>query len=309
VRWPSLRFVVFYDNNIGGNLPYLRQLCEALRPLRIKWGSSITFNTAAKPELVRAMSDAGCRFLYVGLESFNGEALNDMRKYHNAVHKTRRLVEECQRCGILVMSGLMLSPLMDDAAYIRSTPQRLAECGLHAPSYVCFETPLPGTAHFYRLARQPDPALLPNALLRDFNTYTLVVRPRSMPVGDFVDAYKWLVNTVFRPANRAVRLAHDLPRLLRGGWFLTALLDVLYQVRESQPAVPAGRTYIAGTEPAPAETGNVPLTPGDFRSEDEWHAIMDPWRVTDEAGHVLAMWRNKRNVAANDSIPAASRAA
>jgi hypothetical protein len=34
---------------------------------------------------------------------------------------------------------------------------------LHAPSYVCFETPLPGTAHFYRLARQPDPALLPNA--------------------------------------------------------------------------------------------------------------------------------------------------
>ena len=34
----------------------------------------------------------------------------------------------------------------------------------------------------------------------------------------------------------------------------------------------------------------MPFQPDDFDSEDEYHAVMDPCRVTDEAGRVLPGW-------------------
>jgi len=43
---PSRRIVGFCDNNIGGDLPYLRALCEALGPLRIQWYGAATFNVS-----------------------------------------------------------------------------------------------------------------------------------------------------------------------------------------------------------------------------------------------------------------------
>jgi hypothetical protein len=293
-RW-RLGMVVFYDNNIGGNPQYLRRLCETLEPLGIRWGSSITFNGIANAELVRVMSRAGCRFLFVGLESFNPEALWDMHKYQNVIPKTRRMIEQCHEHGILVMSGLMLSPQMDDLDYIRSIPERLRECGLYVPSYVCFETPIPGTPHFRRLAAQSEPALLPNALLRDFNTYTLVVRPRKASVEEFVEGYKSVVDTVYSRRNRIAKLIHDVPGFIRRGRYLPALLDVIDQYQEAYRPDP-GRTYIAGTDREPPETHGVPLAPRDFDSEAQWDAVMNPWQVSDAEGRVLPMWLGSRRV-------------
>jgi len=79
---------VFFDNNIGGSFAYLRELCDALAPLNLRWGSSITFNGACNPDIVKRMSAAGCRFLYVGLESFNARALEHMNKQHNLVDQS-----------------------------------------------------------------------------------------------------------------------------------------------------------------------------------------------------------------------------
>lgn len=287
--------IVFYDNNIGGNLPYLRELCAALEPLKIHWGSSVTFNVIAQPALVAAMARSGCRFLYVGLESFNPVTLHDMHKYQNAIHKTRRIIEQCHARGILLMSGLMLSPLIDDLEYMKSVPRRLRECGLHVPSYICFETPIPGTPHFHRLASEPAPAFMPNALLRDFNTYTLVVRPRKATPEAFVDSYRQLLQTVYAPRNRMRKLWHDVPRLVRGGGHFAALLDAIDQYHEGYRP-DAGRSYLAGSDREPPETSAVPLTAADFDDETHMRAVMEPWRVTDSEGRVLPMWLGAQKV-------------
>ena len=290
-----LSFVLFYDNNIGGSPRYLRHLCQALEPLGIRWGSSITFNAIANVELVRMMSRSGCRFLFVGLESFNPETLSDMRKFQNAIDKTRRVIEQCHEHGILVGSGLMLSPQIDDLDYLRSIPEQLHDCGIHVPWYVCFETPIPGTPHFHALAAQPRPALLPNALLRDFNTYTLVVRPQKMSIEEFVGEYKWLLEIIYAPRNRAAKLLHDLPRMLKRGWYSTALLDLIDQYQESYRP-DESRTYVAGSDREPPEAYGVPLTPDDFESESQRFAVMEPWLVSDADGRILPMWSDSRRV-------------
>src|ERR1043166_1539761 len=107
--WHRRQMLVFYDNNIGGNLGYLRELAAALQPLNLRWGSSITFNAIANAPLIATLARSGCRFLYVGLESFNALALTDMRKHQNVIHKTRQAIRHCHDHGILLQSGLMLS--------------------------------------------------------------------------------------------------------------------------------------------------------------------------------------------------------
>ncbi|MGB9378403.1 MAG: radical SAM protein, partial [Mycobacteriales bacterium] len=283
------RVVLFMDNNIGGNLAYLRELCAALEGSGLRWGGALTFNVIADPANVRMLSRAGARVLFVGLESFNPLALADMGKFQNVVESTQRVLADCRRNGIHIVSGLMLNPTIDDRAYIDSVPQHLTDCGLRVPSFVSFEAPIPGTPNFLALAAQPTPALLPGAYLRDFTGYTLVTRPQRETVADFVGGYLWLNRTVYAGRRRVAALAHDVPPLFARGFVSTALAETFDTSRRRWRQDP-GRTFVAGTDTPPPEDGSVPLTDADFDSEQHRAAVMDPWLVTDEVGRVLPQW-------------------
>jgi len=289
-----LRLVGFLDNNLGGNPAYLRQLCAALEPLDLTWGSGITFNAIADPAMVRTLSQAGCFAMFMGLESLNPATLADMHKYQNSVDNTKRVLDQCGRHGILVESPLMLSPVTDDLDYIHSLPERLAECGLHLPTFLCIESPIPGTPHFHRLAEEGS-SLLPNALLRDFNGYTLVTRPRRASVDEFARGYAWALDHVYTWRAKWARLAQNVPRFLRGGFFFAALADVRDHYSDRHDPHPQ-RTYVAGSDAPFPEAANVPLTDADFDSDEERRAILEPWRVTDEQGRVLPAWRHSVKV-------------
>lgn len=289
VPWYQRQIACFVDNNIGGNPAYLLKLCEALAPLGLRWGSQITFNAIAQLDKVQALSRAGCRIMFVGLESFNPDTISDMHKYQNSIDRTKTVLDQCRRNGISVASGLMLSPVIDDLDYIQTIPRHLKDCGLHMPSYICFESPIPGTPHFHRLAAEEEPALLPNALLRDFSGYTLVVRPKRESVEDFIEGYKWVVANTYTPKARLAKFAEDLPAMIGGGWWITALVDIMNNATNRDTPHP-DRTFLAGTDAPPPEDSRVPFTDDDFDSEEQRRAIVDPWRVTDAEGRVLPAW-------------------
>jgi radical SAM superfamily enzyme YgiQ (UPF0313 family) len=285
--WLARSLVGFADNNIGGSPAYLRELCRALEPLGVQWYAAATFNVVSNPELVQLMSRSGCRMVYVGLESFNTATLADMNKKHNIVAKLRGTIDMCRRNGILLISGLMLSPLTDSVEYIATIPERLRECGLHVPTFICFESPIPGTPQFKRLAASPEPSLMPNALLRDFTGYTLTVRPRLAAVDEFVRAYREVVETVYAWPRRAAKIFDDSRMLLPRRRWMPVLLGAADMIMTDPRPAPA-RTLVAGTDLPPPET--VPLTSGDFTSEEERTAVMQPTRVTDDQGRVAAQW-------------------
>lgn len=205
--------------------------------------------------------------------------------------------------GILVTAGLILSPLHDTPETMARLPGQLRDSGLHVPSFLCFETPIPGTPFFQRLAGSAQPALLPHALLRDFNAYTLVARPRHCPPEAFIEAYRKTVDAIYQPRRRLLKLADDLPRFLRRGAWTAAMLDLGDQFSAGQPHTP-GRTYLAGSDLPPPES--VPFGPHDFRSEAEWLAVCGPTAVTDTEGRLLPVWRP---AAAGAMIGSALRAA
>lgn len=281
------RMVMFYDNNLAGNLRYFRALCEALKPLDLVWGACLTFNVITNRELLKLMYDAGCRAVFVGLETFNPAALADMHKPQNKLSQVRRAIDQARQAGILVTAGLILNPVVDDVDYIRSLPDRLERSGLHVPSFVCFETPFPGTPFFDRMAARPA-AFVPNALLRDFNAYTLVLQPARASTDAFIAAFRDAQARIYSPRNRLAKLRDDLPRLVRAGSWVGAGLDVADMwLARFDPA--PDRTFVAGTDLAPPE--HVPFGPNDFDSELERQRICEPMRVTNEHGEVLAAWQ------------------
>ena len=291
VPWPQRKVVCFIDNNIGGSIPYLSRLSAALAPLNIQWGSLISFNALAHPGMVEELARSGCGGMFVGLESFNPEAIYDMGKFQNRIDKASALIDSCRKNGILLASGLMLSPLVDDWSYFEVVPRRLQEAGLHIPTYICFEGPIPGTPYFSRLASEPEPAFLPNAYLRDFTGYTLVVKPRRETVDRFIEGYKWVVDSSYTRARKLRKFVDDVPPLLAAGGWAVALGDVVAHWSTGHAPQP-DRTYLAGTDVPPPEALSVPLTDDDFESDDERRAILDPWRVTDAKGSVLDAWLN-----------------
>lgn len=283
----QLRVVGFCDNNIGGNLVYLRRLCEALTPLELQWYGAASFNVISNPTLVRMLARSGCRALFVGLESFNPATIRDMHKPQNTISKMRAALDDCRNQGILIISGMMISPLVDDLTYVRDIPRYLRESGMHVPTFICFESPIPGTPHFHRLAqRQPSP-LLPGALLRDFTGYTLVVRPAHASCSEYLAAYRSVISDVYSARNRMRKLADDLPRFLRRGMWFPMLVDAIDVIATDPYPLPQ-RTLLGGSDLAPPES--VPFTDGDFQSEIERHRIIDPWRVTDDEGRVPDAW-------------------
>jgi hypothetical protein len=298
-RWRR-RQLLFYDNNLAGNLRYFRELCDALRGIDVEWATCITFNVLTQRDLLRRMYDSGCRVVFVGLETFNPTALADFHKPQNKLPQVREALARAREEGIVVVSGMILSPLHDDEAYIRSLPQRLTDSGLHVPAFFCFETPIPGTPFFERLAgAKGRPAFLPHALLRDFNAYTLVARPRHCSPEAFVAAYRQTLREIYRPRRRLAKLADDLPRLLRRGAWTAAALDVADQWMATCPDV-RGRTYLAGSDLPPPE--QVPFGPDDFRCENERLDVCTPTIVTDAEGRVLPCWR-QRSVAPTRDRP------
>lgn len=283
----QLDIVGFCDNNIGGNIAYLRALCAALEPLCIQWYGAATFNVISNPALVEAMAKSGCRALFVGLESFNPAAIADMNKLQNAIPKIRAALGHCRDNGILIVSGLMLSPLVDDLEYIRRIPDFLFESGLHVPTFICFESPIPGTPHFQRLARREVTPFLPNAMLRDFTGYTLVLEPTHADAPAFADAYRDLIEAVYSWRNRGRKLIDDLPRFLRRGHWFPAGVDIA-DMFAANPKPAAARTLLAGSDTPPPE--QVPFESHDFGSAIERRRVLEPWLVTDGSGQVLDRW-------------------
>lgn len=281
------KFISFYDNNMAGNMPLFKELCEALIPKKLIWGTCVTFNVLRNRDVLKLMYKSGCRSVFVGLESFNPEALNDFNKKQNRIEHIREAIDNARKEGILVTAGMMLSPIYDDAEYIRKIPKLLIESGIHIPVFVCIEAAIPGTPLFNRLASSNEPQMMPHTALHDCTGYSLVIQPKKMSAESFAGEYHRLIHSVFSPKQRIGKILDDAWYFIRKGSGNGLMSSILIALTSNTPLLP-GRTNIPATDLPIGET--VPLTADDFDSEAEFLEFMKPTMVTDEHGYILPKW-------------------
>jgi len=237
---------VFQDNNLGGSPRYLRELCQALIPLRKIWGCAVAFGILRDRELVRLMGKAGCRFVYTGIESLNPESLQSMNKGHQQIQELREIIKRAYSSGIMLSFGLIVGADGDTNEYFEGLPGLLSDMKCFSITYVGILCPYPGTPLYAQLKKEGR--ILPGTSIRDYDGYTLCHRPTSIGQSELVEHFKNLCECLGSRTNAA--------KQFWGRLFMSSLprykLSLLFGSRESRslrtPVSNHERTYIGGID-------------------------------------------------------------
>ncbi|HTQ09193.1 MAG TPA: radical SAM protein [Fimbriimonadaceae bacterium] len=150
----GFRRVFFFDDNFAVDVRRTEHLLAMIRdlPFKLRWSAQVRANTFAQhPGLAKNMASAGCRIVYVGIESAEPRSLLAFRKKAQLPEMAKGL-RNLRRAGIMVHGMFVAGSSCDDAASIRLSLRFAKKQKLSTVQFMVL-TPLPGTQDADRLAR------------------------------------------------------------------------------------------------------------------------------------------------------------
>ena len=168
-------YAVFTDNNLGSKPEYLKQLCQALKPLERIWSAAVSIDVADDPATVREMALAGCTGVFVGFESLNDANIRDQGKKSPKTDDYARRVRLLHDHGIQVNGSFVFGFDHDRPDVFRTTVQWVQENRLACATFHIL-TPYPNTPLFRQLEQED------RILHRDWSLYDtahVVFRPQA----------------------------------------------------------------------------------------------------------------------------------
>lgn len=178
--------VMFIDDNFIGSPVRARELVAELAPLGLTWHAAVSADIGQRLDLLDAMAAAGCRSLFIGLETVNQTNLHNCRKLQNRVATYAATVAAIHARGIMVNASIVFGfdadgPEVFDDTVAWLEQQRIATMTAH------ILTPYPGTRLHAQLAAagritKYDP--------RKYNTSFAVFRPARMSAAELEAGYR-----------------------------------------------------------------------------------------------------------------------
>lgn len=286
-----LSTLIFIDNNFGGNLKQLRDLCSRLKKERkVKmWAALVSQNILHNRKIVRMMAESKCRMLFVGIESLDVEFLQKQNKLQNMTD-TIKDVDFAQRQGIMVLYGYLFDTR---TITMESARQQLAtllknNC-LNFPSFLSFVTPLLGTTFFWKCAKNRE--LMPNVRLRDLDGGTITLRPSVADIDEISDLAKLLFERTDKVASKGQLIMKTIRNVMRYRyknpllWLFILLINTQGNCRlRSNPGI----NYAAGKDILDPQ---YKMYPKGISDEDR-ERYFEPIMVTDGKGE-LVDWLKK----------------
>jgi radical SAM superfamily enzyme YgiQ (UPF0313 family) len=234
------RNFIFVDDNLIAERNYAAELFRAMIPLRKRWVGQCSVLIADDPELLGLARAAGCRGLFIGLETASEANLRAMSKQFNQAASYPARLRRIRRAGIAVVAGMIVGLDADGPEVFEQTSRFLARTRIDAVQLNIL-TPLPGTPLF------ADMEAAGRITDRDWSHYDyrhVVFRPARMTASELQAGADWVYS-------RFYRLDRILWRFVRGvfslGWMPALLglkLGLTYRYDNRREA-------IVGWNPAP----------------------------------------------------------
>lgn len=142
--------VVLVDDNIMGHPSYARQLFDRLAEVKKSFVSQASATMLKTPELIARAAEAGCRGLFVGLESISQTQLAKMGKSHNIVKRYNELIQRLHDHGIAVVGSFMFGLDGDDSDIFSRTLEFAEDAAIDVAQFSIL-TPFPGTQLYNKL--------------------------------------------------------------------------------------------------------------------------------------------------------------
>ena len=219
------RDFMFVDDNLIADRDYARALFEALVPLRKRWVGQCSVELADEPELLALARSAGCRGLFVGVETTSPEGLASLDKAWNEGERLRERIGLIRGAGIGVIAGMIVGLDRDGPDVFRRTLRFLEETRIDGLQLNVL-TPLPGTPLHADLERQG------RIRDRDLSRYDFrhcVIEPARMTAGELRDGADWLYAQYYRLDRVLLRFLRGLLVLGPAGALLGLKLGLTYR--------------------------------------------------------------------------------
>jgi anaerobic magnesium-protoporphyrin IX monomethyl ester cyclase len=208
----NIEMVAFMDDTFTLNKKRVYEICEAIkdRGLDNYWGCTARVDTISE-ELLKAMKDAGCITMFLGVESADQQFLNEVNKMIN-INRIKKTFELTKKYNMRTIASVVLGMPGDTKRSILSTIKFVKTL---EPSYAVFSlaTPYPGTDFYLKAASE-------NLIkINDWSKYTLL-SPVLETVDCSLEELKKLQKKAFkefylRPSYIARRTWTDGPIILK----------------------------------------------------------------------------------------------
>lgn len=244
------RDFMFVDDNIIADPDYAKALFTAMIPLRKRWVSQCSLKIADDPHLLALARSAGCRGLFIGVETLSEQNLADMDKGFNQAAEYKRRLSAIRSAGIGVCAGIMVGMDGDDVTVFQRTLRFLQKARIDAIQLNIL-TPLPGTAFYDDFDRQG------RIIDRDWSHYDFrhtVIRPARMTSQELQEGADWLYSGFYR-------LDRIIVRTLRALWSLGLIAAVLVWRLNMTYRYDNKRERIRGRNPARSRPNTTAIAP------------------------------------------------
>ncbi len=238
------RDFIFVDDNIVASREYALELFRAMAPLRKRWVAQCSIEVADDPTLLWWMRAAGCRGLFIGIETVSAENLAAMHKEFNDSRQYTGRLHQIHRQGIGVVAGMMVGLDRDDPAVFERCLQFLERSRMDAVQLNIL-TPLPGTPLFDEMK---DTGRITDWDWTHYDFRHVVFRPAGMTAEQLQAGADWVYAQFYRLDRILLRFVRSA---LASGWlpaWLGLKLNLTYRydnrrekVRGRNPALDARR--------------------------------------------------------------------
>lgn len=191
--------VYFIDDNLVGysktSAERIKKICRLIIKSGIKkdWFCSASMNIGQDEELIELMSGAGCRMIFLGIESEEVEQLQSVHKDMNlkiGVDNFSKIYDTLHKYRIAVLGAFIFGLDTDTADSIRRRTDYILNSSIDAIQTTIL-TPLPGTLLYKRFEKEKR--LLYTDYPADWERYSfseVVYKPKLMEVREFEDVVR-----------------------------------------------------------------------------------------------------------------------
>lgn len=198
------RALIFWDDNIGANPIYAKELFKEITLFKRWWTSQATADVAFDDEFMELAAQSGCKALFLGLETISQNSLNGVNKGHNQVDKFKEIVRRFHYYGIAIQAGTVFGFDHDDRSIFRITVEFYKEIGMDSAT-ISVLIPFPNTPIFHRLEGEG------RILTRDWSKYNgkkdVVFQPALMSPAELLMGTEW-----------AARQFYSIPSIVERMW-------------------------------------------------------------------------------------------
>lgn len=138
------RYFMFVDDNIIADREFAKALFRAMIPMKKRWISQCSIELADDEELLDLAYRAGCRGVFIGIESLDEANLAAVEKGFNDSRNYIARIAKIRKKGIGVQAGMIVGLDCDDITVFERNLRFLKKSGMDALQLAIL-TPQPGT--------------------------------------------------------------------------------------------------------------------------------------------------------------------